>query len=215
MGGTSTLNGMMYIRGARKDYDDWAALGNEGWSYNEVLPHFLKSEDNKQIEEMDQGYHTEGGLLTVSQFPYHPPLSKAILKGAEELGLYILIIAFVLFILKQILKLISKCSSIIIGYPIRDLNGIYHSGFNIAQTTNRNGSRLSSSRAFIRPFKNRRNLHILMNATVTKVLINSTTKKAYGVEVLRKGAKENIYATKEVIVSAGNFKVYIYEILVF
>lgn len=88
MGGTSTLNGMMYIRGSRKDYEDWAALGNEGWTYNEVLPYFLKSEDNKQINEMDQGYHAEGGLLSVSQFPYHPPLSKAILKGAEELGKY-------------------------------------------------------------------------------------------------------------------------------
>lgn len=86
MGGTSTMNGMMYIRGSRKDYDDWAALSNEGWSYNEVLPYFLKSEDNKQINEMDQGYHGEGGLLTVSQFPYHPPLSRALLKAAEELG---------------------------------------------------------------------------------------------------------------------------------
>lgn len=92
----------------------------------------------------------------------------------------------------------------ILGYAVIDLNGVSHTGFAIAQTTNKNGSRLSSSRAFIRPFKNRRNLHILMNATVTKVLINTTTKKAYGVEVLRKGTKENIYATKEVIVSGGS-----------
>lgn len=80
------MNGMMYIRGSRKDFDDWAALGNDGWSYNEVLPYFLKSEDNKQIDEMDQGYHSKGGLLTVSRFPYHPPLSRAILKAGEELG---------------------------------------------------------------------------------------------------------------------------------
>lgn len=87
MGGTSAMNGMMYIRGSRKDYDDWAELGNEGWSYNEILPYFLKSEDNKQIDEVDRGYHSHGGLLTVSQFPYHPPLSRAILKGAAELGM--------------------------------------------------------------------------------------------------------------------------------
>ncbi|XP_074040704.1 glucose dehydrogenase isoform X2 [Leptinotarsa decemlineata] len=174
LGGTSVMNGMMYMRGSRKDYDDWAALGNDGWSYNEVLPYFLKSEDNKQMDQMDKGYHAKGGLLTVAQFPYHPPLSKAILKGAQELG-----------------------------YPVRDLNGIYHTGFNIAQTTNRNGSRLSTARAFLRPFKNRRNLHILMNATVSKVLIDPTSKRAYGVEVLNKGRKNMIYSTKEVIVSGG------------
>lgn len=192
MGGTSTMNGMMYMRGSRKDYDDWAAMGNEGsllvqknygqcqmsnligWSYNDVLPYFLKSEDNKQVDKMDRGYHSEGGLLQVSQFPYHPPLSRAIIKAAEELG-----------------------------HPIRDVNGIYHTGFQIAQTTNRNGSRLSASRAFVRPFKNRKNLDIVMNATVTKVLVSPQTKQAYGVELLRDGNLVNIYSTKEVIVSGG------------
>lgn len=80
------MNGMMYIRGSRKDYDDWAAAGNEGWSYEDVLPYFLKSEDNKQVEEMDKGYHATGGPLTVSQFPYHPPLSYSIIQAGEELG---------------------------------------------------------------------------------------------------------------------------------
>ncbi|CAG9770881.1 unnamed protein product [Ceutorhynchus assimilis] len=174
MGGTSVMNGMMYMRGARKDYDDWETFGNNGWGYNEVLPYFLKSEDNKQIDKMDRGYHSEGGLLQVSQFPYHPPLSRAIIKAAEELG-----------------------------QPIRDVNGIYHTGFQIAQTTNRNGSRLSSARAFIRPFKHRRNLDILMNSTVTKVLVDPKSKKAYGVEVITPNGPQVIYSTKEVIVSAG------------
>jgi glucose dehydrogenase (acceptor) len=177
LGGTSVMNGMMYIRGSRKDYDDWAAAGNEGWSYNEVLPYFLKSEDNKQADAMDRGYHATGGLLTVSQFPYHPPLSQAILKAAQELG-----------------------------YPVRDLNGAYHTGFNIAQTTNRNGSRLSTAKAFLRPFKNRRNLHILMNSTVTRVLINTTTKQTYGVEVINNGVKQVVYSSKEVIVSGGEYQ---------
>lgn len=91
----------------------------------------------------------------------------------------------------------------ITGYPIRDLNGRYHTGFNIAQTTNKNGSRMSTAKAFLRPFKNRQNLHILLNSTVTKVLINTTTKQAYGVEVLREGKKSTIYAIKEVILSGG------------
>ncbi|XP_032526752.2 glucose dehydrogenase [FAD, quinone] [Danaus plexippus] len=175
LGGTSVMNGMMYIRGSRKDFDSWAAAGNEGWSYDEVLPYFLKSEDNKQIEEMDKGYHATGGPLTVSQFPYHPPLSHSIVKAAEELG-----------------------------YEIRDLNGEKHTGFSIAQTTNRNGSRLSAARAFLRPAKNRPNLHIMLNATVSKILINQTTRQAYAVEVRNSfGGTEVIFANHEIILSAG------------
>lgn len=175
LGGTSVMNGMMYIRGSRKDYDDWAAAGNEGWSYEEVLPYFLKSEDNKQIEQMDKGYHATGGPLTVSQFPYHPPLSYSIIKAGEELG-----------------------------FKVRDLNGEHHSGIAIAQTTNRNGSRLSVARAYLRPAKHRPNLHIMLNATVTKVLINQTTRQAYGVEVRNSfGGTEVIFANNEVVLSAG------------
>lgn len=90
---------------------------------------------------------------------------------------------------------------------MRDLNGLYHSGFSIAQTTNRNGSRLSTAKAFLRPFKQRRNLQILLNSTVSRVLINSSTKSAYGVEVFNNGQKQVIYASKEVIVSGGTDKI--------
>lgn len=90
-----------------------------------------------------------------------------------------------------------------VGHHIRDLNGEYHSGFAIAQTTSHNGSRLSTAKAFLRPFKHRRNLNILLNSTVARVLINTTTKQAYGVEVLNHGKKQVIYASKEVIISGG------------
>lgn len=175
LGGTSVMNGMMYIRGAKKDYDDWAKLGNIGWSYQDVLPYFLKSEDNVQAEIMDPGYHGVGGLLTVTQFPYHPPLSHAILQGGIEMG-----------------------------HAIRDLNGVLHTGFAIAQTTSRNGSRLSVSRAFLRPAKDRPNLHIMLNTTVARILINETSKQAYGVEIIRNGRqRETILAKNEVILCAG------------
>ncbi|XP_041971730.1 glucose dehydrogenase [FAD, quinone] [Aricia agestis] len=175
LGGTSVMNGMMYIRGSRKDYDDWAAAGNEGWSYEDVLPYFMKSEDNKQIDEMDKGYHATGGPLTVSQFPYHPPLSFSLVNAGEELG-----------------------------YQVRDLNGESRTGFAIAQTTNRNGSRLSVARAFLRPVKNRPNLHVMLNATVSKVLINQTTRQAYAVEVINSfGRTEVIFANNEIVLSAG------------
>ncbi|XP_013147053.1 PREDICTED: glucose dehydrogenase [FAD, quinone] [Papilio polytes] len=175
LGGTSAMNGMMYIRGSRKDYDSWAAAGIEGWSYDDVLPYFIKSEDNKQAAEMDPGYHGTGGPLTVSQFPYHPPLSYSIVKAGEELG-----------------------------YKSRDLNGEHHTGFAIAQTTNRNGSRLSAARAFLRPALRRRNLHVMLNATVTKVLINQKTRQAYAVQLRNSyGTMETIFANNEIILSAG------------
>lgn len=175
LGGTSVMNGMMYIRGSHKDYDDWAALGNEGWSYEDVLPYFLKSEDNKQVEEMDTGYHGVGGPLTVSQFPYHPPLSYSLVNAGEELG-----------------------------YRVRDLNGEQQAGFAIAQTTNRNGSRLSAARAFLRPARRRRNLHVMLNTTVTRVLIDQTTRQAYAVKLRdSRGGTQLVYANNEIILSGG------------
>lgn len=79
-----------------------------------------------------------------------------------------------------------------------------HTGFAIAQTTNKNGSRMSTAKAFLRPVKYRKNLTILLNSTVTKVLINKTTKQAYGIELLNNGKKDTIYASKEIIISGGD-----------
>lgn len=84
----------MYMRGSRKDYDDWARLGNIGWSYQDVLPYFIRSEDNLQANSMDYGYHGVGGPLTVTQFPYHPPLSYSILEAGNELGKFVLKLLF-------------------------------------------------------------------------------------------------------------------------
>lgn len=86
LGGTSVLNGMMYIRGNREDYEDWSAMGNPGWSYDEVLPFFKKSENNLEIDEVGADLHATGGPIPVGKFPYNPPLSYAILKAGEELG---------------------------------------------------------------------------------------------------------------------------------
>lgn len=86
------------------------------------------------------------------------------------------------------------------GFKVRDLNGEFHTGIAIAQTTNRNGSRLSVARAFLRPAKHRANLHIMLNATVTKILINQTTRQAYGVEVRNSfGGTEVIFANNEIV----------------
>ncbi|XP_024935915.1 glucose dehydrogenase [FAD, quinone] [Cephus cinctus] len=173
LGGCSVHHGMMYSRGNPKDYDGWAALGNEGWSWDEVLPFFLKSENNSEISRVGSKYHGSSGLFPVERFPHQPQMAWEILKaGAEK------------------------------GYPIsEDLNGEQRAGFSVAQTNSKNGVRVSSAAAFLRPFRNRKNLHIALNATVTKILIKDKT--AVGVKFIQDGQQHTVKASKEVVVSGG------------
>jgi choline dehydrogenase-like flavoprotein len=84
LGGSSSINAMVYIRGHRSDYDDWAALGNPGWSYEEVLPLFRRSED--QARGADQ-YHGVGGELSVADLPNPVHASLAFVESAIRRGL--------------------------------------------------------------------------------------------------------------------------------
>lgn len=89
------------------------------------------------------------------------------------------------------------------GYDTVDLNGRTHTGFTIAQTTSRNGSRLSTARAFLRPARNRPNLHIMLNSTATKILFDESNR-AIGVEFVHDGMLKRVSVAKEVVVSGGN-----------
>jgi len=83
LGGSSSINAMIYIRGHRADYDGWAAQGNKGWSYQEVLPYFKRFEQN--LEFSDE-YHGTNGELTVTQQPSRHPLSHTMLQAARQAG---------------------------------------------------------------------------------------------------------------------------------
>jgi choline dehydrogenase len=83
IGGSSSINAMIYIRGHRADFDDWAANGAEGWSYDEVLPYFKRSEDNERGEN---AFHGIGGPLTVSDSRSMCPLIEAQLEAAVQAG---------------------------------------------------------------------------------------------------------------------------------
>jgi len=83
LGASSNINGMIYIRGHRSDYDGWSALGNKGWSYDEVLPYFKRSEGNQGI---DDAYHGTKGPLVVSDSEKQYPLSQTLIDAAIETG---------------------------------------------------------------------------------------------------------------------------------
>lgn len=83
LGGSSSINAMIYIRGQGRDYDDWAAQGCTGWSYREVLPYFIRSEHNERLADE---YHGTGGPLAVSDQISPNPLSKAFIRAAQQAG---------------------------------------------------------------------------------------------------------------------------------
>ena len=82
-GGSSSINGMIYIRGDARDYDDWAASGCAGWSYAEVLPYFRKAEGNDRLADR---YHGTDGPLSVVDVPYRHPLNTAFVLAAQQCG---------------------------------------------------------------------------------------------------------------------------------
>ncbi|KAF5272041.1 hypothetical protein FQR65_LT05022 [Abscondita terminalis] len=172
LGGSSVINSMFYTRGSRYDYDRWAAMGNPGWSYQDVLPYFMKSE-NTSVKIRDPGYHNTSGYLNV-QDAYQTRSGKVFVKAAMELG-----------------------------YPYVDYNGENQMGVSTMQVTLRDGRRCSSEKAFLRPARRRKNLVVLKNSFVTRVLVDDATKTAYGVEYVRKEKTFVVKARKEVILSAG------------
>ncbi|KAJ3620550.1 hypothetical protein MTP99_004489 [Tenebrio molitor] len=174
LGGSSVLNYMLYVRGNKHDYDHWEAMGNPGWNYENVLHYFKKSEDNRNPYLAKTPYHRAGGLLTVQESPWRTPLVLAFVQAGTELG-----------------------------YPNRDINGADQAGFMVAQGTIRRGSRCSTAKAFLRPVRLRKNIHIALNSHVTRILINPTTMRAFGVEFVRNGHRQVVLARKEVIMSAG------------
>lgn len=84
LGGSSSLNGLLYVRGQKEDYDHWAALGNAGWSYAEVLPYFIKSEDQ---ERGASAFHGVGGLLKVSDLRLRRPIATQFIAAAVSIGI--------------------------------------------------------------------------------------------------------------------------------
>ncbi|XP_073974045.1 L-sorbose 1-dehydrogenase-like isoform X1 [Rhodnius prolixus] len=179
MGGCSTINGMMYVRGNPRDFDEWEEMDNPGWNYNSVLPYFLRSENTTIKELIDSPYHSTTGPLSVSYCNYRLPINEDFIQAGREYGLDVI-----------------------------DYNGKTQNGIAYTQFTIRDGvTRCSSSKAYLDPIRDRANLFIFMNSLVTKVLFSaSPTRRAIGVYFISDGVQYDARATKEIILSSGTIE---------
>ncbi|CAB3220578.1 unnamed protein product [Arctia plantaginis] len=174
VGGTSTINYMIYTRGRPEEWDRIASAGNYGWSYREVLKYYKKSE-RAHLEGLEGSpYRGTNGEMDIEFVKYRTPLIEAFLQAGR-----------------------------ILGSPTTDYNSPEQLGFGHVQANIKSGKRLSAAKVFLRPNKKRPNLHILPLTTVTRVLIDKYTKTAYGVEYVRNRLKNKVRARREVILSAG------------
>ncbi|XP_055957744.1 glucose dehydrogenase [FAD, quinone]-like, partial [Patella vulgata] len=144
----------------------------DGWSYSEVLPYFIRSENIQPFKHMDKEYHGTNGSLGVSE-SHVTDFPSFMIKAGKELG-----------------------------YRTGDYNGREQKGFFASQATIQGGERCSTAKAFLWPaVTSRKNLHVLTNAHVKKVIIKN--KKAVGVEFYHKGTLKSVSVNKEIILSAG------------
>lgn len=190
LGGSSLLNFMIAVRGNKIDYDRWAAMGNPGWSYDDVFPYFLKSED-ANIEIADPGYHHKGGYLGISDVPFRSDSSWAFVRAAQEAGHQ-----YVDYNGKNQLGVRNQ-------FDIEIFRLMFILQVSFIQTTTKNGRRTFAENAFLRPVRYRPNLRILTNSRVVEILINQNTKTAYGVKFARNKRYYIANARSEIILSAG------------
>ena len=177
LGGSSAINAMIYIRGQKEDYDSWANEGNDGWSWNEVLPFFKKAENN---ENGSTNFHGTLGPLEVSNQKAAKPISQAYIDACAN---------------SQV--------RIRNDFNTGDNEGAGFWQSTIFHSNKKNGQRCSTAAAYLSPnVKNRRNLEIITKANVVRIIFEG--KKAVGVEYTHKGKKRKIRANKEVILSAGS-----------
>ncbi len=171
LGGSSSINAMVYVRGEPGDFDDWAAAGNPGWAWRDVLPYFMKSEDHAHGAS---DAHGAGGPMHVADVSaaVHP-LCDAFIGACGELGVP----------------------------RTRDFNAGVLEGAGLWQVTIKDGIRVSTASAFLRPARGRPNLEVRTRAHATRLVIEAGEAK--GVEYLQGGERRIARARREVILSAG------------
>lgn len=173
LGGTSSINGMVYVRGHSCDYEEWETLGAKGWGYADCLPYFKRAETWQNGEDAYRGGDGPLGVSGGNNMELNPLYQAFIDAGVEA------------------------------GYPrTDDYNGHCGEGFGAMHMTVDGGVRSSTSRAYLRPVTNRRNLTVMKHVLVDQLLLDG--KKVTGVKAHHRGKPIELKAGKEVILSAGS-----------
>lgn len=141
LGGCSSINGMIYMRGQARDYDHWAQLGNPGWGWDDVLPYFLKSEDNLALEPSD--LHARGGEWRIEKPRISWEILDAFMEAAVQSGLP----------------------------KVEDFNTGNNEGVGYFHVNQKRGWRWNTSRGFLKPIENRQNLRVVIGAHTKRILI--------------------------------------------
>ncbi|WP_234187113.1 GMC family oxidoreductase [Shinella sp. NM-101] len=174
LGGSSSINGLNYVRGQSVDYDNWAAAGNPGWSYQDVLPYFRRSE--RRLGNPDPKYRGTEGELPISDLDWHNPVSDALVAAAVAIG--------------------------IPRNP--DHNGATQEGVGFFQRTIHRGKRVSAARAFLSKAKRRPNVSIRTHAQCTSIVIeNGVARGVRYIQGGPGGTSRTVRARREVLLTAG------------
>ncbi|XP_025016637.1 glucose dehydrogenase [FAD, quinone]-like [Tetranychus urticae] len=178
LGGSSAINGMVYVRGHPDDYNDWSSLGINGWSFDELIPYFLKSESFQRMNRVSEQFHNTTGPLPIDYGSFVHPTNWAFFKTLQNLG-----------------------------YSIDDYNSDQQLVFDRVQTTTKQGVRWSTHKAFLSQSKlsSSPKLKVRTHSPVQKIIFDKN-KRAIGVEYKDiSGRLLHSYASKEIILSAGSF----------
>ena len=174
LGGSSSINGLNYVRGQSADYDNWAQMGNTGWSYGDVLPYFKRSE--RRIGPGDDAVRGRDGEMPITDLDLIHPVCEAFIKGAAQMG--------------------------IPRNP--DYNSGDQAGTGYFQRTMHKGYRYSAAKAFLRPARKRPNVDIRTNAQVAEILFEGTRANGVRyLRDGREGNAVEVRARREVILCAG------------
>jgi len=173
LGGGSSVNGMIYNRGQPADLDSWAQRGNRGWGYADCLPYYRRSENRIGVADDTRGRND--GAIPVTDMDWINPLSEAFIQGCLGLGIP----------------------------RARDYNCGDQAGVGYFQRTIRNGRRVSTAVAFLRPAMGRRNLEVRTDARASRILFEG--RRAVGIRYLaaRDAPPREVRARREVILTAG------------
>jgi choline dehydrogenase-like flavoprotein len=174
LGGSSAINGMIYIRGRKDDYDSWARAGCTGWGYDDVLPYFKKSQTNTNAALSDD-VHGRGGPLSVSDLRDPNAMDHAFVEAAAHLQ-------------------IPACA---------DFNTAAPEGVGVYQVTQKDGQRHSAAAAFLHPVADRPNLHVEKGATVTRLHLLNGRVARVSCAMRGGGVIADFEAQREVILCAG------------